>query len=104
LFSTLNVNAKAIVRISQAVAKNMIDAGIKGSIVNISSTISTVSHTRINIILYNVFFLYSFSLRIVGLRTVTHLIGNIIYNQIVLNLIFRELSLITQLIVHPKAL
>lgn len=104
MFSTLNVNAKAIVRISQAVAKNMIDAGIKGSIVNISSTISTVSHTRINIILYNVFFLYSFSLRIVGLRTVTHLIGNIIYNQIVLNLIFRELSLITQLIVHPKAL
>ncbi|XP_050541144.1 L-xylulose reductase-like [Daktulosphaira vitifoliae] len=38
---TLNVNARAIVRISQAVAKNMIDAGIKGSIVNISSTIST---------------------------------------------------------------
>lgn len=43
LFRTLNVNARAIVRISQAVAKNMIDAGIKGSIVNISSTISAVS-------------------------------------------------------------
>jgi len=38
---TLNVNARALVRTSQAVAKNMIDAGIKGSIVNISSTIST---------------------------------------------------------------
>ncbi|XP_026819703.1 L-xylulose reductase-like [Rhopalosiphum maidis] len=38
---TLNINARALVRISQAVAKNMIDAGIKGSIVNISSTIST---------------------------------------------------------------
>lgn len=33
-------------RISQAVAKNMIDAGIKGSIVNISSTISTVSYNN----------------------------------------------------------
>jgi len=39
--NTLNVNGRAIVRVSQAVAKNMIDAGIKGSIVNISSTIST---------------------------------------------------------------
>ncbi|KAE9524180.1 hypothetical protein AGLY_015425, partial [Aphis glycines] len=28
---TLNINARALVRISQAVAKNMIDAGIKGS-------------------------------------------------------------------------
>lgn len=43
LFRTLNINGRAIVRVSQAVAKNMIDAGIKGSIVNISSTISTVS-------------------------------------------------------------
>lgn len=41
-FSTLNINARGIVRISQAVAKNMIDAGIKGSIVNVSSTISEV--------------------------------------------------------------
>lgn len=40
----MNVNARALVRISQAVAKNMINAGIKGSIVNISSTISTVSY------------------------------------------------------------
>jgi len=43
LYRTLNINARALVRISQAVARNMIDAGIKGSIVNISSTISTVS-------------------------------------------------------------
>lgn len=40
------MNARALVRTSQAVAKNMIDAGIKGSIVNISSTISTVSDCR----------------------------------------------------------
>jgi len=46
LFRTLNINARALVRISQAVAKNMIDAGIKGSIVNISSTISTVSYNN----------------------------------------------------------
>lgn len=39
---TLNINARGIVRVSQAVAKNMIDAGIKGSIVNVSSTISEV--------------------------------------------------------------
>lgn len=38
---TLNINSRAIVRISQAVVENMIEAGIKGSIVNISSTIST---------------------------------------------------------------
>ncbi|XP_050422198.1 L-xylulose reductase-like [Adelges cooleyi] len=38
--STLNVNSRGIVRFSQAVAKNMIDAGIKGSIVNVSSTIA----------------------------------------------------------------
>jgi len=37
---TLNINARGIVRVSQAVAKNMIEAGIKGSIVNVSSTIS----------------------------------------------------------------
>jgi L-xylulose reductase len=37
---TLNINARGIVRISQAVAQNMKDAGIKGSIVNVSSTIS----------------------------------------------------------------
>ncbi|VVC25440.1 Short-chain dehydrogenase/reductase, conserved site,NAD(P)-binding domain,Short-chain [Cinara cedri] len=37
---TLNINARGMVRISQAVAKNMIDAKIRGSIVNISSTIS----------------------------------------------------------------
>jgi len=46
MFRTLNVNARALVRISQAVAKNMINAGIKGSIVNISSTISTVSQNN----------------------------------------------------------
>lgn len=39
---TLNINARGIVRVSQAAAKNMIDAGIKGSIVNVSSTISQV--------------------------------------------------------------
>ncbi|VVC43459.1 Short-chain dehydrogenase/reductase, conserved site,NAD(P)-binding domain,Short-chain [Cinara cedri] len=38
--NTLNINSRGIVRISQAVAKNMIDAKIKGSIVNVSSTIS----------------------------------------------------------------
>ncbi|XP_050541368.1 L-xylulose reductase-like [Daktulosphaira vitifoliae] len=37
---TINVNARGMIRISQAVVKNMIDAGIKGSIVNVSSTIS----------------------------------------------------------------
>lgn len=42
----MNVNARALVRISQAVAQNMINAGIKGSIVNISSTISTVSYNN----------------------------------------------------------
>jgi len=41
-FRTLNINARGAVRISQAVAKNMIDAGIQGSIVNVSSTISEV--------------------------------------------------------------
>lgn len=40
--STLNINARGVLRISQAVAKNMIDAKINGSIVNISSTISQV--------------------------------------------------------------
>lgn len=49
LSRTLNINARALVRISQAVAKNMIDAGIKGSIVNISSTISTVSYNIKNL-------------------------------------------------------
>ncbi|XP_050541371.1 L-xylulose reductase-like [Daktulosphaira vitifoliae] len=38
--TTLNVNARGVARVSQAVAKNMIEAGIKGSIVNVSSTIS----------------------------------------------------------------
>uniref|UniRef100_A0A2S2NFU6 D-erythrulose reductase n=1 Tax=Schizaphis graminum TaxID=13262 RepID=A0A2S2NFU6_SCHGA len=37
---TLNVNSRGIVRASQAAAKNMISEKIKGSIVNISSTIS----------------------------------------------------------------
>jgi L-xylulose reductase len=37
---TLNINSRGVVRVSQAVAKNMIDAGIQGSIVNVSSTIS----------------------------------------------------------------
>jgi NAD(P)-dependent dehydrogenase (short-subunit alcohol dehydrogenase family) len=42
VFSTLNVNSRGIVRASQAAAKNMISEKIKGSIVNISSTISEV--------------------------------------------------------------
>ncbi|XP_060870258.1 L-xylulose reductase-like isoform X2 [Metopolophium dirhodum] len=37
---TLNINSRGVVRASQAVAENMIAAKIKGSIVNISSTIS----------------------------------------------------------------
>ncbi|XP_025204777.1 L-xylulose reductase-like [Melanaphis sacchari] len=37
---TLNVNSRGVVRASQAAAKNMISEKIKGSIVNISSTIS----------------------------------------------------------------
>lgn len=54
---TLNINARGIVRISQAVAKNMIDAGIKGSIVNVSSTISEVRNVSYTtIILCNFFF------------------------------------------------
>jgi len=40
--STLNINSRGVVRASQAVAENMIAAKIKGSIVNISSTISEV--------------------------------------------------------------
>jgi len=40
--STLNINSRGVVRASQAVAENMIAANIKGSIVNISSTISEV--------------------------------------------------------------
>lgn len=46
---TLNINARGVVRVSQAVAKNMIDAGIQGSIVNVSSTISEV---RMNTLTY----------------------------------------------------
>ncbi|CAH1720262.1 unnamed protein product [Aphis gossypii] len=37
---TLNVNSRGVVRASQAAAKNMISEKIKGSIVNVSSTIS----------------------------------------------------------------
>lgn len=40
--STMNINARGVLRISQAVVKNMISAEISGSIVNISSTISQV--------------------------------------------------------------
>lgn len=43
VFSTMNVNCRGMVRVSQAVANNMIDAKIKGSIVNTSSTISQVN-------------------------------------------------------------
>lgn len=42
----MNTNARGMVRISQAVAKNTIDAKINGSIVNISSTLSEVIATN----------------------------------------------------------
>ncbi|XP_045448612.1 L-xylulose reductase-like [Melitaea cinxia] len=38
--ATMNVNVKAILNVSQIVAKKMIENGIKGSIVNISSQVS----------------------------------------------------------------
>jgi short-subunit dehydrogenase len=41
-----------MVRVSQAVAQNMIDAKIKGSIVNVSSTISEVIIHILRIYLY----------------------------------------------------
>lgn len=44
-----------MLRISQAVAKNMIDAKIKGSIVNISSTISEVIINRYHLSLKNIY-------------------------------------------------
>lgn len=45
-----------MVRISQAVAKNMIDAKIKGSIVNISSTLSEVMINNSSLHIYCVLF------------------------------------------------
>lgn len=113
MFRTLNVNARAIVRVSQAVARNMIDAGIKGSIVNISSTISTVSRTlnvvkkkrvHVNIKLYAIFALHSFVSMFNGEKKHYPIKPDILYNAIVLNFIFREPFLITRLIVHLKEL
>lgn len=43
IYRTISVNARAIINVSQVVARKMIENNIKGSIVNISSQASKVS-------------------------------------------------------------